>query len=602
MTYQVFADSSLPAVLLAAEELVKYGKGAFIRTEVPTEAHIVLHPDHTDNFQDSFTLKSFDNKLWITGSNARSVLYGVYKYLKMHGFAFLYPGEEGEIIPENPAFTIEGFDLTEKADRLFRGLSFRPSYPKDEPEKFNQSIEDARTLISFMAKNQYNVYFMEGYDEIRPGDRYSVIDGKRPIQHVEYRLTDRSWEERAMVARTQFLAVEEARRHGLLIERGGHGWNYGVPEHYAVNHHISVEKAVEVLKAKGKVNPVALVATSTWFQICLGNEEVREIYADHITSYLMEHRGEMDIASIWMGDGFDNKCQCEECIKQPFSDLYLDIFRRVALKAKKVMPELMLECLIYFESLEPPTKNWLEGLDNVILNYAVWDQCYFHHLDDPECRQSDWIPDYRHNKTHDTDNGKRIINIDQHLPYEGWRKVLGNEHKCFVYNYITYLKYNSHRHFMSYDVRPLLEYSLDDFERFHIDGMINCQCHTSWDKPANLMLYGAGRALWNRKDNDPAVIRKELFEKLYGEKAPQVEAYCDKVFRHMTSFGPLHTPMTPEQREAYCEGFLAMEKDLDALGPLPAGRERYFKESLQGMTGAYLEEKAKKAQESSVQK
>ena len=602
MTYQVFADSSLPAVLLAAEELVKYGKGAFVRTEVPKDAHIVLHPEHTDNFQDSFTLKSFDNKLWISGSNARSVLYGVYKYLKMHGFAFLYPGEEGEIIPENPAFTIEGFDLTEKADRLFRGLSFRPSYPKDEPEKFNQSIEDARTLISFMAKNQYNVYFMEGYDEIRPGDRYSVIDGKRPIQHVEYRLTDRSWEERAMVARTQFLAVEEARRHGLLIERGGHGWNYGVPEHYAVNHHISVEEAVEVLKAKGKVNPVALVATSTWFQICLGNEEVREIYADHITSYLMEHRGEMDIASIWMGDGFDNKCQCEECIKQPFSDLYLDIFRRVALKAKKVMPELILECLIYFESLEPPTKNWLEGLDNVILNYAVWDQCYFHHLDDPECRQSDWIPDYRHNKTHDTDNGKRIINIDQHLPYEGWRKVLGNEHKCFVYNYITYLKYSPHRHFMSYDVRPLLEYSLDDFERFHIDGMINCQCHTSWDKPANLMLYGAGRALWNRKDNDPAVIRKELFEKLYGEKAPQVEAYCDKVFRHMTSFGPLHSPMTPEQREAYCKGFLAMAKDLDALGPLPAGRERYFKESLQGMTGAYLEEKAKKAQESSVQK
>ena len=77
MTYQVFADSSLPAVLLATEELVKYGKGAFVRTEVPKDAHIVLHPDHTDNFQDSFSLKSSDNKLWITGSNARSVLYGV---------------------------------------------------------------------------------------------------------------------------------------------------------------------------------------------------------------------------------------------------------------------------------------------------------------------------------------------------------------------------------------------------------------------------------------------------------------------------------------------------------------------------------------------
>ncbi|MBO5724024.1 MAG: DUF4838 domain-containing protein, partial [Lentisphaeria bacterium] len=521
MIYQVFADSSLPAVQLAADELVKYGKGAFARTEVPENAHVVLHPDCSDNFQDSFTLKSFDGKLRISGSNGRSVLYGVYKYLKCFGFDFLYPGEEGEILPENPAFTVDGFDLSEKADRLFRGLSLRPSYPKDNPEKFGASIEEAKALISFMAKNQYNIYFMEGYDEVRPGDRYSVIDGNHPIQHVEFRLTDRTWEERAMVARTQYEAVKEARRHGLLIERGGHGWNYGVPEHYAVNHHISVEEAREILRAKGKINPTAIVATSTWFQICLGKEEVREIYADHIISYLMEHRGEMDIASIWMGDGFDNKCQCDECLKVPFSDLYLDIFRRVALKAKKVLPELILECLIYFESLEPPTRNWLEGLDNVILNLAVWDQCFFHHLDDPECRLPDWVPDYRHNRTHDMDHGKRIINVDQYIPYEGWRKVVGNDIKCFVYNDITFMRYSSRRHFMSYDVRPLLEYSLDDYERFHINGMIDCQCHTSWDKPANLMLYGAGRALWNKNDNDPKVIRKELFEKLYGEKAPQ---------------------------------------------------------------------------------
>ena len=441
MIYQVFADSSLPAVQLAADELVKYGKGAFARTEVPENAHVVLHPDCSDNFQDSFTLKSFDGKLRISGSNGRSVLYGVYKYLKCFGFDFLYPGEEGEILPENPAFTVDGFDLSEKADRLFRGLSLRPSYPKDNPEKFGASIEEAKALISFMAKNQYNIYFMEGYDEVRPGDRYSVIDGNHPIQHVEFRLTDRTWEERAMVARTQYEAVKEARRHGLLIERGGHGWNYGVPEHYAVNHHISVEEAREILRAKGKINPTAIVATSTWFQICLGKEEVREIYADHIISYLMEHRGEMDIASIWMGDGFDNKCQCDECLKVPFSDLYLDIFRRVALKAKKVLPELILECLIYFESLEPPTRNWLEGLDNVILNLAVWDQCFFHHLDDPECRLPDWVPDYRHNRTHDMDHGKRIINVDQYIPYEGWRKVVGNDIKCFVYNYITYSLY-----------------------------------------------------------------------------------------------------------------------------------------------------------------
>lgn len=582
MTYQIFADSALPAVQLAADELVKYGKGAFVRTEVPKDAHIVLHPDHTDNYEDSFTLKSFDGKLRITGSNARSVLYGVYKYLKSFGYAFLYPGEEGQIIPEKPAFTIDGFDLTEKADRPFRGLAFRPSCKPEGKEKRLQYLKEAFDLISFMAKNQYNLFFMEGYDVERPGDRYSVIDGERPIQHVEYLLKGKSWEERAEIAKMQYKVVEEARRHGFLIERGGHGWNYGVPEHYAVNHHISVEEAKKILKAKGKINAQAEVAVSTWFQLCLGEEEVREIYADHIVSFLMEHRNEMDIAAIWMGDGFDNKCQCERCIRQPFSDLYLDIFRRVALKVKKVMPEMMLECLIYFESLEPPTKNWLEGLDNVILNLAVWSQCYFHHLDDPACRLPDWVPDYRNNATHDRPNDKRIINYDQYKPYEGWRKVLGNGHKCLIFNYITYEKHALTRHFMSYDVRPLFEYSLEDLDRFNIHGMVDCQCHCSWDKPANLQLYAAGRILWNKNDNDPKAIRRELFAKLYGEKAPAVETFCDRISTHMTSFGDQHIPLyrNRERLDAYHQGIGILLKELEDLGTLPESRERYFKECL----------------------
>ncbi|MBO5724028.1 MAG: hypothetical protein J6S58_04295, partial [Lentisphaeria bacterium] len=74
------------------------------------------------------------------------------------------------------------------------------------------------------------------------------------------------------------------------------------------------------------------------------------------------------------------------------------------------------------------------------------------------------------------------------------------------------------------------------------------------------------------------------------------------VFKHMTSFGPLHESMTPEVNEAYCEGLLAMEKDLDAIGALPAGRERYFKESLRGMTDFYVQEKKRKAQEETAEK
>ena len=573
MTYSIYAPENEPVLQFACDELIHYGGTAF-RKSGNAEADIVLHSENSSKFQDSFSLKSRDGKLYITGSNPRSVLFGVYEYLKKHGFAFLYPGKDGEIIPEKPDFHIDGFDLAESASRTFRGMAVAP-----DPD----NLQEGYDLLRFMAQNKYNLYFMEGYDVDRPGDEYSVIDGVHPLQHVEYLLKDKTWEERKEIALKKQTMIAEARKYGLLIERGGHGWNYGVPEHYGKNHGLTPEQARAELKAKGKVNKQAEVAVSTWFQICLAREEVREIYADHIISYLKKHRTELDIAAIWLGDGYDNKCMCDECIKHPFSDLYLDIFRRVALRAQKELPGLMLECIMYFETLEPPTRNWLEGLDNVILNLAVWRHCYFHKLDDPRCRLPGWIPDYRHNRSHDAEHDKRIINYDHYQAYESWRKVVGNDLKCLLFNYITLGK-SPDRHFMSYDLTPLIDL-FNDYDRLNFDGMVDCQVYCYWDTPANLQLYGAGRVLWNKHDNDPDRIRQELFTMLFGEKCDAVINYCYHMNILLRQCGPYHESLnrTKERARRLADGLIILEEELNSIGSLPHGREAGFRASLDSL-------------------
>ena len=574
--YGIYAGDD-PVLRFARDELLRYGGNAFGKTSRREEADILLADENADKWRDSFSLKSREGKLYISGSNSRSVLFGVYEYLKRHGFAFLYPGKEGEIVPENPLFRIDGFDVSETASRTFRGLAVAP-----DPE----NLEEGYALLRFMAQNKYNLFFMEGYDVDRPGDEYAVIDGVHPLQHVEYMLKDRTWEERKAVALKKQTMIAEARKYGMLIERGGHGWNYGVPEHYGRNHGLSPEQARAELKAKGKVNKQAEVAVSTWFQICLAKEEVREIYAEHIVAYLEKHRGELDIAAVWLGDGYDNKCMCPECIRHPFSDLYLDIFRRVALRAKEELPELKLECIMYFETLEPPTRNRLEGLDNVILNFAVWRHCYFHKLDDPACRLPGWIPDYRHNASHDREHDRRIINYDHYLAYEGWRKVVGNKLKCLIFNYIT-LGRSPDRHFLSYDLKPLIDHC-GDYDRLNFDGMVDCQVFCDWDKPANLQLYGAARVLWDKRDNDPEKIRKELFDLLFGAKSPAVTAYCDHVSRLLLDCGPYHESLdrTPEKARRLADGLKTLEEELDGIGELPLHRERYFRDSLNSLREA----------------
>lgn len=573
MTYTIYAPENEPVLQFACGELIHYGGSAFRKSD-NAAADIILHSDGSSKITDSYTLKSEDGHLKISGSNPRSVLFGVYEYLKKHGFAFLYPGREGEVIPENPQFRLDGFDLTETASRTFRGMAVAP-----DPD----NLQEGYDLLRFMAQNKYNLFFMEGFDVERPGDEYSVIDGVHPLQHVEYLLKDKTWEERKEIALKKQTMVAEARKYGLLIERGGHGWNYGVPEHYGRNHGLTPEQARAELKAKGKVNKKAEVAVSTWFQICLAKEEVREIYAEHIIEYLKKHRSELDIAAIWLGDGYDNKCMCGECIKHPFSDLYLDIFRRVALRAQKELPGLMLECIMYFETLEPPTRNWLEGLDNVILNLAVWRQCYFHKLDDPRCRLPGWIPDYRHNASHDIGHGMRIINYDHWLAYDGWRKVVGNDLKCLVFNYITLGK-SPDRHFMSYDLKPLFA-SIDDYDRLNFDGMVDCQVHCSWDQPANLQLYGAGRILWNKHDNDPDGIRREMFALLYGAKAEAAATYCLHMSILLQQCGNYHEDLTrtPFKLQQLESGLRLLETELTAIGELPKHREKAFRDSLKSL-------------------
>ncbi len=574
MSFKVYASSESSVLQVGIEELLLYGKGAFTRTDTRDKADIVLESDNSSKFNDSFSLKSENGRLYIRGSNPRSVLYGIFDYLRYFGFDFLYPGKEGEIIPENPAFTIDGFDCQSSADRQFRGIAASPNA---------DNLQQGYDLIRFLVQNKYNIYFMEGFDTERPGDKYSVIDGVHPLQHVEHSLKGKSWEERKEIALKKKTAVDYARKYGMLIERGGHGWNYGVPEHYAARHGLSPEEGRDILRAKGKVNEQALVAVSTWFQICLCREEIREIYAEHILDYLRAHHHEMDIAAIWLGDGYDNKCQCEECLKMPFSNWYMDIFRRVALKAQKELPNLTLECIMYFETLEPPTSNYLEGLDNVILNLAVWRHCYFHALDDCECRLPGWIPDYRNNCSHDDANDMRIINYDHYTAYAAWRKVIGEDYPCLLFNYITHLQ-EPDRHFMSYNMKHLTAY-FRDFDRLNINGMVDCQCHCSWDKPANLQLYGAGRMLWNKNDDDPEKIREKLFSMLFRERSKEVTAYCDKMHDLLISCGNYHHSLyfTPEKCRELKDGLEAMRQELESLGGLPENRERYFHDSLDNL-------------------
>jgi hypothetical protein len=113
--YRIHVTTFHPTLIFAAEELKEY-----LRMMMPEagDIAITLDPEAKDGFRlgllSDFGLPceaedvTYDDVVHIdttcdggilAGSNPRSVLFAVYRYLKLNGCRFLFPGVDGEHIP-----------------------------------------------------------------------------------------------------------------------------------------------------------------------------------------------------------------------------------------------------------------------------------------------------------------------------------------------------------------------------------------------------------------------------------------------------------------------------------------------------------------------
>lgn len=85
----------------------------------------------------------------LAGSNPRSILFAVYRFLKCNGCRFLFPGADGEYIPQRKPGPVKYHKL---ADHRYRAHT-----TEGDP-----SIEDVLRYIDYHAKQEMNAYGMSG--------------------------------------------------------------------------------------------------------------------------------------------------------------------------------------------------------------------------------------------------------------------------------------------------------------------------------------------------------------------------------------------------------------------------------------------------------
>lgn len=309
--------------------------------------------DHIDPALDDVIDVEIENcNGFICGSNPRSVLMGVYEYLKSAGCMWVRPGTDGEHIPKADLLT-HSFHFHHQAENRFRGECIEGSI----------SFENVRDTVLWLPKVRMNLFMMEQvvpYNYMsrwykHTGSKYKAPEDTTFEQIAEY------------TAQLELLI----RKCGLQLHALGHGYlfePYGIHYHsYGDKYDLSDEARADTALVGGKRELRS--GSPNFTQLCMSRPEVRRKQVDWLCQYLIR-KPHIDFLHVWLSDAANNHCECTECQKKRPSDFYVMLLNELdeALTAHNIDTRIVF--IMYTDTLWPPETETLHNPARFIMTSA----------------------------------------------------------------------------------------------------------------------------------------------------------------------------------------------------------------------------------------
>lgn len=354
----------------AAEELKKY-----LRMMMPGEkvVDIALDPQATEGFRlgllEDFNLPcesdntDLDDIIHIdtdvnggilAGSNPRSVLFAVYRYLKLNGCRFLFPGAEGEFIPKK---AIEPQKYHKLADHRFRGHSIEGA----------PSLEQLLMYIDWHAKEELNSFgsydihvYMTCYY-----NRWHNQNNREP-EYLDHDMVETQW---------RALFECEIEKRGLRLQGGGHSLLcevMGLDPKDAPAYRSGEKKLPdEVVPMLAMVNGERKLHKNGPFftNLCYSQKKVRDRFIDCVVKRI-EAKPHVYLSGASLADGTKNHCECEACSKKRPSDWLVMMLNGVDEELTKKGMNNMVNISFYVDAVFAPTVEKLKNPERFMLTFC----------------------------------------------------------------------------------------------------------------------------------------------------------------------------------------------------------------------------------------
>lgn len=502
-------------ILFAAHELAKYLEA------VTASGWIVNNEKHHDERNEGIWIglpadlpdaprfvsgQTDDDAVWIdvscgkgtiSGTNPRSVLMSVYRFLTELGCRWVRPGVDGEILPKREIGHCS-VKLQETAAYKYRGVCIEGAV----------NVQHVTDMIDWMAKVGFNSYFIQF--------REAYFFFERWYKHLNNPLKSPSGDFNVEAARTfAATAKGEIRKRGMIYQAVGHGWTcapFGIRglSWEKWEHEVSPEVSRYFAQVDGKRQLWQDIPINT--ELCYSNADVRGKMIEEIALYASENP-EVDLLHVWLSDGFNNQCECEKCVLSTPSDLYVLLMNELdqALTARGLDTRIVF--LIYHELLWPPDREKIKSPDRFILQFAPITRTY---------RQSfktmgsvPAIPPFVRNRV------ELPLTAEGNVSFlQAWKKDFPGDSFDFDYHYMW-----AHQRDPGYvHIARIVHEDIRGLNRLGLDGFVSCQVQRSFF-PSGLGMNIMARTLWN-KELEFGEIADDYFAAAYGEDGRLVLNYA----------------------------------------------------------------------------
>ena len=503
--YYINKTISHSIVDFAAEELKKY-----LRMMMPEggDVKIAYNPEAKDGFRlglmQDFDLDvseardaSLDDILYIdtdecggviAGSNPRSVLLAVYEYLRRLGCRWLFPGVDGEFIPMK--------DITPVKYRHAAAMRYRGNCIEGA---VSQKI--LNDYLDFMPKVGLNTFMLQFRIPEVFYERYFDRSNVKEVRETE-RVSGEN-----ILQWTRLTECEMAKR-GIMLHSYGHGFTADpfcpTPTHSGWGESdisiIPEEKRSFVAEIGGNRTFVRGRPNNTNF--CMSNPAARREAVKYIASYAESHSN-TDFLHIWLADGTNNHCECENCAKMRPSDWYVILMNEVDEELTRRSLDTRIVFIVYVDTSWAPEHEVIKNPNRFTLMLAPITRDYnFTLLGNEEPKTEPYV----------RNNLSMPKNLAEYLLYfDEWKKNWQGANVLFEYHFWIP---------MNYDISgiKIARRIYDDAKLYAergFDGLIECGTQRTFF-PNGLAFYTHARTLFDGSLSFDEILR-DYFSYAYGD-------------------------------------------------------------------------------------